>query len=951
METTTGCEVLFCAQGEARSVLLPRWPPPDQGRFPLVVAALDRLLKFGLPHDPPGSSKDGRTTRIGLAAWAVPGEIEAQLRSLDRADCARWVAWGCNAFSQDRWQEWLQQLPKDLAGQVTGCCGLVGGFELAPLLGELRSPAGGGPAYLSRQSELGRVLEARHLYRHLARFGHGGEVDITNAFLAPARILAQTLAAPHAACSEQNEAVHAFFRGYESLQAVKDFGPIVNGVAFQEGLGRELREAWGNVDKAVRGERWKEVGDSAYGLMGLLTRVRALAGEKPSTHSRGTASGTARPINSATAPPAAGPPYRILVIDDNASDWETVYQVLAQRLGAGIGGPVAFEFSTDAATVTDESGSTVDLWQVLPDYDAILVDIYLPCPEVTADADRTKPYGLAIVERIRKRLMRLPVIVWTSSMQADLPASANLANGFLFKKDTSLDTMAQTLRKWLAQGRGTRGFSLLNPFFDHVIQTPQFRAIAVGFTQWALKVMDGLHGLDQCYFRYFNDHGGRHLNGVLCNLEKLIRPVLFLTGENAVFSADETQRERETLWLYVATLCHDTGMFPLPCEDVATMEHRPDLLRDARSAHALRVLALLNCPCLKTPPPSAHAAPSRTPIHVELNGLVHELESSGDAGADRRAVSLIAAYHSRSNKLEFNSGMLSGSGTGDGDCSTCCMKKARKEDVQALAKLYARAVNPAGSGEHRLGSMGALLRMADGLDIDFTRLPAAHILQDPGRSIKDDCENFKRQVLERIDISQGRITLVFRLPAPASGNSIAPREWGSFCRGECKAWAKVVGEVRAKFVAEELRKRGRVDRTAVRKSATEFNRAVLREVLATGEAVLRQSEGQGPAVLQGPSALHGDFASRALDGILEDFFNRSARPQDCRERLAIAIVAALTVCGEVRERYEGIRDANLDGAIKIPGIAFQTAALDSFTILTHPPPYAAREARECRYGE
>lgn len=81
-------------------------------------------------------------------------------------------------------------------------------------------------------------------------------------------------------------------------------------------------------------------------------------------------------------------------------------------------------------------------------------------------------------------------------------------------------------------------------------------------------------------------------------------------------------------------------------------------------------------------------------------------------------------------------------------------------DVDLFRKTLKNCVREAGPDTESRKSLeyrARLLRLADAIDIDATRIPIAFLTFDRNRSINDNLENFKRQVVAEVSISQGRI--------------------------------------------------------------------------------------------------------------------------------------------------------------------------------------------------
>lgn len=744
--------------------------------------------------------------------------------------------------------------------------------------------AGRAAAYGTPACSFLRHLEAAALYRLIDRFCHRGEFDVTNAFLGEMRVLAQH----HT--YQTRMALDSLIKSVPSTQAYSAFSAAIEAIARDfhlEESAAQLTDLWSRLCAAW--QVWSDeskpeaVAELASNLMTILSEIRLHAGAAPSSQVR--SGDVVTPVARHMSPQRASSStaYRVLVVDDHAAPWKPVFEVVATEISEKVQGSVQIDFCTDSVSVVvgADGDDRVDLWKVLPQYDVVLLDVYLPCPDRTVQEvpeEYRNVYGLAILRRIRQRLSRLPVLVWTSSMDRALPAAASQANGFVFKKEATINSIEEAIEPWLRYGQGTRGVSLLNPFFDHVICSSERRQIAIDFTQWALKTMDGLHGLDQFYFRYFNDHGGRHLNGVLCNLEKLIRPVLFASDDSGTFSSAQTGFEQEMMWLYVATLCHDTGMFPLPCDQREVQTRVPEQMRKVRKLHALRTLALFNCSKLD----------GRSNPHPDLAELLTRLEPS-----DRLAISLIAAYHSQSSKPDVSLRWLTPPKEPhlEPDAECCLLADPSSSDLENLVRSYVAEVVQE-KPDVRLDRFCALLRMADGIDIDFTRLPASHLLADPGRSVLDDCENFKRQVVKAVDVDAGWVNVTFRIANDSSSGGSARED-------------------------------------------------------ASGRNLAAQLLAVGPRLAAGDVDALSTIARDELDRYLKAYFESPTRQVDSESCKAISIAAALTVWHEVEERYLGIEAAGLDKTIRLGKPAFIPVEPEELTLLRFDTPYVVRTDRQC----
>lgn len=585
-----------------------------------------------------------------------------------------------------------------------------------------------------------RYFYAKKIYNALKNYGHGGQNDITNSYLGPVRMMLKS----SQKIPEEIEPVIGFC---SFIEETKECGH----------LGKRIKSAWDVIDKFHKMKtEGSDLIDAIEKLMNLLTECRSITGE--------------RPINEAVLPKTRksvlpipekldykpGRTYRVLVVDDHAKYWRPVFKQVASILGSKDKNTI-FHFSDDAATITGHAPEQLQLVNCLPDYDAILLDIYMPDPLESArkkdNGAEYKSRGLEILEEIRKRCGWIPVIIWTSSLSHELAAEASISNGYLFKKTATCADIVNTLDQWLASGASRRRMSLPNPFFDHTLQTDKIRQLAVDFTDWCLKHLDSFHALDDRYFKFFNDHGGRHITKVMDIVDKLVRPLIF-TGSGiaagrksggVLFSPDPEEREKEILYLYLAILCHELGMFPMQeghgrKEDYSFFEKGDLNIR--RQLHAIRSMLII-----------AHKD-HQSPGFRELSKRLANLDKIGP-----HYVAVLAGYHSKF--LDISGRNFLGNpaekwkklnGMSDEDKSIYQNKsKSVFKKISELPKY----------NKERLRKLCAILRFADAIDIDKTRVPADFLLYHAARSSTQDVENLKRMVVEKIVVDRGTVFVHF----------------------------------------------------------------------------------------------------------------------------------------------------------------------------------------------
>ena len=605
-----------------------------------------------------------------------------------------------------------------------------------------------------------KVCLSKKLYGYIEGFTHGGNYDISNSVLAPARILCllndsrESGSQIHESIKLESQIVEKFQKSVINKIVLKDDGE----------LGRELIQAWETI-KAEINEKENTLylnslnADSFSTAMDLLTEIRILSGKKIETDSK----------DSLVCNVERGK-FRILLIDDHSEQWMPVFSEVQKRIKNIVGCDVSFEYSIDGNTLLDERQNSLseepgapDMWQRLADYDLVLVDIFLPGTN-----------GLEILKKIRDRVMWLPVLLWTSTIESDIPAQANLANGFLFKKKTTISEISDTIMQWLDQGRTRRVMALPNPFFDHVLVSEEIRKCAFDFTHWALKYVDSFHALDDTFFRFFNDHGGRHTIMVLSIVEKLLRPFFFQseTSELAVFSEDKAEREKEVLCLYVAVLCHEIGMFPMIIEGEKELEKYCimgcDDLFHVRKQHCLRSLEMIWDKDRQSP---------------EFSDRIFQLDDIFKNNSGKASVAALAGYHGRYLNLtdkafcnldeEYNIKALGKINEALKKSPIHSVKlesleKSLEEIDTAVGKDSDKAAKTGFRG--RLIRLCAVMRFADSLDINYTRVPADFLLYNDAGTPIQDRENAKRQVVEEVIIDRGIVSIKFNVKPESTGS-------------------------------------------------------------------------------------------------------------------------------------------------------------------------------------
>ncbi|HTG37045.1 MAG TPA: response regulator [Thermoanaerobaculia bacterium] len=735
----------------------------------------------------------------------------------------------------------------------------------------------------TRETTATRFFRAEKLFELTRYFLHAANLDITNLVLGPARMLltepSSTLARLPQLKQSQRIALQLFQK--------KVIQNIANQPHLYGELGRTLLESFGDVHSSLESRAPYDrpaLLSSFDTVLNCLTKSREDSRQSIMTGSRGKENLWIEPVR----PRGKGETddcFRILVVDDFAFTWRPVLENACEMLEM-MQLPTIFEISSDGMHVSRDQRTSASIDQALPSYDLILLDIFLG-----------EKNGIKILGQIRERFLWLPVILWTTSVASELPAQAQLANGFIFKKTDTFGKIINLLARWLPEGRARRDAGLSSRLFDTMLRSLPYRRSAIAFEKICLKILDSFHALDNSFFRFYTDHGGRHTQRLLHIVEQLVSPLLSLPadGEDGVFSAEAAVRERELFQLYLAVLCHEMGMFPLrPEKQPPTQEGN---LQAIRITHPVRgMLALMD-----------EAYRPR-----ELDEAVRTLGLLGEDGLRiLRAVAVLTGYHSRLLEIS-QEGFLHRVGT-EGEKKLGVAQKIRNDPqtvvpdstqtttrLEELARLLFGTEGIKSPSGERLRKHCALLRFADALDVDRTRTPAEFLLFDSQRDHLNLREHVKREILDDVEMTPDGILLHFNASRPDTeylrqfitdavglrelcGAAIKP--WHHQNRNVLLACQPRLDKWLAYYWFEVLRRRPLLPQPSTRNQ----------------EAKERQAQ---------------DFAEDfpALDD--QTLFSEFGRT-------LIASITALSVSGEILDEYTAITECGLEGRITLAGVTWR----------------------------
>lgn len=594
------------------------------------------------------------------------------------------------------------------------------------------------------------VIYANAIYRSLEMFGHGGTRDITNQFLGPLRML-----------HSMEQDVNSIFA--EKIKLLREFHRIVLVPAKQRGI--QGSELWNASYQVLRSRRSAALGVHAVNcLMDLLTECRINAGASaPLAQLEENSAQIPIPKNT------KGKRFKLLIIDDHYEAWSTFFEITRRKVLTRLGANVKLTFTP--LDCRQSKSIARNALKELPDHDAVLLDIFLG-PNVN---------GLAILDSIRRHYVNVPVILWTSSRQTELPAMARLAHGFLFKKSSDVDEIVRVLARHLREGRARRLYPLPGHFFDQSILDEDNRKCALRFTEYCSKQLDSFHALDDQYFRYFTDHGGRHLFKLLEYLGEALRP---LVGDDQVFSNCPMQREEEILSLYLAVFLHEFGMLRLdgtgePNWEWLIRNQRKKGMKEklrkelalVRALHALRGMVLL----AKKPRKASHLWPDEEGQHQ-----AHKRFYLKNRSNVRAAVALITGHHSRLLPLDLKKGVWNHefASTYQGKVLSALNPALADHPLKHTANRFysldeVEKVLSSLTGSikcphrlERLRKQCAIFRFMDAIDVDQSRNPARFLCVARKISSIDRRETLKRQVIRMVKIEGGTVDMQTNVPPP-----------------------------------------------------------------------------------------------------------------------------------------------------------------------------------------
>lgn len=779
-----------------------------------------------------------------------------------------------------------------------------------------------------QRDRLCQKFEAIVLQMLLEQFSHHAKNDIVNRFLAPARMLCKAgIHEANEAWFEEARPVCEIFKTsvIDNIEQQKTVcGPADKREVIYGKYGFEIIDRFKRINLWLNGDM---VPSEAFGdgqcfepLMDLMTEIRTLAGVKTDGSSDNNKPYNGEKIEIVTGSKMNLEKRNILVIDDHAESWLPCLKQVKKRMAVEIDiaerpvskmgdSPVYSLDEYEMYKKKKRKGENLELRarslsRSISEYDLVLLDIFYSTDEST---------GLEFLREMRRRRIYVPVILWTTSRDKDLPAKAVLANGYLYKKETDIDAIVCSLLEWMEHGRGNRETPLMHPFFSHVIVSPKFRKLAEDLTHWCLKLADSFHAIDSTLFRFFNDHGGRHIWGVMIRLEQLLSPYLLARNEQ-VLPCDRISFQKEIFAFYIAAICHDLGMFPFKFEQKAMLdspESIKDMMSSIRKLHGLRGLTLV------LPDSLPHVV--EDPEFSELVGILKKIKEAPELGPDvLKHAAILILYHSslldlKEPKESDDFGKLTSKAKDKIEeydnlksklisLENVCKSKAI--DYDHLLKGCFESFT--WEKRERLRRQCAIFMLADELDIEWTRLPANFLMSATNRNDRDDTENFKRQVVEKISVQQNQIKIEVRCESPSQVN---------------------VDDFVKYFTPDYIKK---ASRDHFRKWVNDKLSFLNEHSDCTSLVVpFRFSEHEAD------DNKAFEYELNAFEKCLENFFSKSVSERTNERRSTAAWFAALWVVCELCGKFQIAKSVGLE-ELDIR-LVWKTGAMATLTILDQPP--------------
>ena len=207
-----------------------------------------------------------------------------------------------------------------------------------------------------------------------------------------------------------------------------------------------------------------------------------------------------------------------------------------------------------------------------------------------------------------------------------------------------------------------------------------------------------------------------------------------------------------------------------------------------------------------------------------------------------------------------------------------------------------------------------MLRFADALDVDHTRVPADFILNDKNRRAMQDVEDSKRQVLSEVQIDQGVVSLSFYAQNLTN-------DWFEYSHSFTKKGFDCIKRYMS-ILDEKMHEKEKEDFNSLLNEGMKKDdeRPAFEELIAT--ANISDNLASGIKELSSnpwSSEIDLNDAEKYLKGTLQVYFTclkyNGLCTIDDKIQSCMATVAALLVILEIKDEYKAIKEVKIDDVI------------------------------------
>ncbi len=336
----------------------------------------------------------------------------------------------------------------------------------------------------------------------------------------------------------------------------------------------------------------------------------------------------------------------------------------------------------------------------LDDIDLIICDYFL-------NENGEEKYGdVWLKEKVLSRDTDIPVVFWTSSMNPNVIKSTIIGSEVFFKKKLVLNKFKETVDRLINERRSKKYYPLYNSFFNQKIKNEEYRKRIYHIYLQASRRLESFFGQSK-YHAVFNAHGLIHIQRVIDNLATLIKYVI--AEESDFFN------EKDYVIVYLAALLHDLGMIPDEYDEKIEFQS----FRKLREEHCLRIFKWIN----------------NDKINKRLELKSEYRLDSFPIECLKEKIAFLTLYHDANYDFsKFPESSFK---------SICSYNKSLKINYCVINQIKT---------DNNLKVLSGLLALADKMDYGKTRTPVQPIRKSNFRSLRDEFEYTKNEVIKNCEI-------------------------------------------------------------------------------------------------------------------------------------------------------------------------------------------------------